>query len=183
MSLFSFFSRRRPEKPPQPTAPTSEQPPVPTPIEPVTTPSPTGGESAEISWAKRIPSRPEEGKVVLEEVMRQLAALRWSDRDLFGVRLALEEALMNAIKHGNGFDPNKDVEIVCRLATDFLHIEIQDEGPGFRLEDVPDPTDPENLEKPSGRGIVLMRNFMTHVEYNEIGNRVILEKRRTAEAA
>ena len=63
-----------------------------------------------------------------------------------------------------------------------VRIVIEDEGPGFDPTDVPDPTDDDNLDKPSGRGLMLMRAFMTVIEYNEKGNRVLLEKARSAEA-
>ena len=104
-------------------------------------------------------------------------------RDVFGVRLALEEALVNAIKHGNGMDPNKKVHIECRVSRERVWIRIRDEGEGFDLNALPDPTLEENLEKPSGRGVLLMREFMTNVEYNDRGNCVTLEKHREPPAA
>ena len=70
--------------------------------------------------------------------------------------------------------------VVCRLSYEYLQIDIADEGPGFVPEDVPDPTEPDNLEKPGGRGIMLMRQYMTNVEYNDLGNAVTMFKRRTA---
>ena len=99
-------------------------------------------------------------------------------RDLFSVRLALEEALANAIKHGNQMDPNKSVHISCHIDEHRIRLVVEDEGQGFQLNDVPDPTTEENLDKPSGRGIMLIRSFMSLVEYNETGNRLILEKNR-----
>ena len=101
------------------------------------------------------------------------------DQDpVFGVRLALEEALVNAIKHGNGMDPEKSVRVDCRIARENIRIEIEDEGSGFSPENVPDPTNYENLEKPGGRGIMLMRAYLDFVEYNDTGNRVVLVKQR-----
>lgn len=137
------------------------------------------------SWTLRetIPSTADAGKPVLDSVMKRLEAEAWVPHDLFGVHLALEEAIVNAIKHGNGFDPDKSVTIDCRLSDDLLRVEIEDQGEGFVLEDVPDPTDPENLENPSGRGLMLMRSFMSLVEFNASGNRVILEKQRAKAAA
>jgi len=64
-----------------------------------------------------------------------------------------------------------------------VRVVIEDEGAGFCLQDVPDPTDDENLEKPCGRGIMLMRAFLSVVEYNERGNQVILEKHRNDDSA
>ena len=67
----------------------------------------------------------------------------------------------------------------CRLGAELIWVEVIDEGSGFNPNDVPDPTCDENLEKPCGRGILLMRNYMTHVEYNAQGNRVTMEKHRS----
>ncbi len=124
----------------------------------------------------RIPSDTSAGQAVQERIVKRLEELEFSSRDLFGMRLALEEALVNAIKHGNRMDRNKHVEIFCQIHQDSVHIEVEDEGPGFHLNDVPDPTADENLDRPCGRGIMLMRSFMNHVEYNERGNRVTLQK-------
>jgi len=123
-----------------------------------------------------IPSRPEASRQVQEEILEQMARLHWGDHDVFSVRLAMEEALINAIKHGNHYDPGKHVQIRCGLSKALLRIEIEDEGKGFDLAAVPDPTDPDNLESPCGRGIMLMQSFMSRVEFNEVGNRVVLEK-------
>ena len=129
-----------------------------------------------------IPSKTGEGQAVQERIISRLEQLEYPPRDVFGVRLALEEALVNAIKHGNGRDPAKQVQIECRISAQCVWIRIEDEGQGFDLESLPDPTLEENLEKPSGRGILLMREFMTKIEYNDRGNCVILEKRRETPA-
>jgi serine/threonine-protein kinase RsbW len=92
------------------------------------------------------------------------------------VRLALEEALVNAIKHGNGLDPSKSVRVHCDIQTDRVYVEIEDEGPGFAPEDVPDPTLDENIERPSGRGLMLIRSFMNRVDFNDRGNCIRIEK-------
>ena len=126
-----------------------------------------------------IPSDSEAGLAVQERIVSRLESLEYSMRDVFGVRLALEEALVNAIKHGNGLDPDKTVRVNCLIEDDLLRIEIEDQGPGFNMSDVPDPTADENLERPCGRGIMLIKSFMTSVEYNAKGNRVVLEKRRS----
>ncbi|OYW18109.1 MAG: anti-sigma regulatory factor [Planctomycetales bacterium 12-60-4] len=125
-----------------------------------------------------IPSDTAKGQEVQERIVGRLEELEFPPRDVFGVRLALEEALVNAIKHGNGMDPDKSVKIVWRIDDASVCVESEDEGSGFGPEEVPDPTAEENLERPCGRGIMLMRSFMSRVEYNERGNRVILEKRR-----
>lgn len=128
-----------------------------------------------------IPSDTAQGQAVQERIVKLLEYMDYSARDVFGIRLALEEALVNAIKHGNGMDPAKNVYVCCRADAEKVRIIIEDEGEGFDMEEVPDPTDIENLEKPSGRGIMLMRSFLNLVEYNDSGNRVTLEKLRTSD--
>lgn len=130
-----------------------------------------------------IPSDTSAGQSVQDRIVQFLENLRYTERDVFGIRLAIEEALVNAIKHGNRMDPNKTVRIACRICQRRVRIEIEDQGEGFQPEDVPDPTADENLERPCGRGIMLMRAFMTSIEYNDAGNRVVLEKHRSEEAA
>jgi serine/threonine-protein kinase RsbW len=125
-----------------------------------------------------IPSDTLAGQAIQERIITLLEKLRYSERDVFGVRLALEEALVNAIKHGNGMDPQKRVRVKCRADSQKVRVEIEDEGEGFVPDQVPDPTEDENLEKPCGRGIMLMRAFLSKVEYNELGNQVVLEKDR-----
>jgi serine/threonine-protein kinase RsbW len=113
-----------------------------------------------------------------------LAAMKrrgFGDRDLFGVRLALEEAIVNAIKHGNGGDPTKSIRLAYCVSRQQLLVEIEDEGDGFDLQSVPDPLDPENLERPCGRGLLLMRTYMTWVRHHGRRNRVTMCKRRTVE--
>lgn len=125
-----------------------------------------------------IPSETGAGKVVLEELLARLEAENWVQHDIFGIHLAMEEALVNAIKHGNRLDANKHVHICCKLSPKRFWVRIADEGPGFDPEAVADCTQLENLDIPSGRGIMLMKSFMSRVEYNERGNCVVMEKQR-----
>jgi len=125
-----------------------------------------------------IPSDTAAGRRVLNEVLQELQARHWSPHDVFAVHLAMEEALVNAITHGNRLDPQKQVHICCRMSPRLVRVEISDEGPGFDPSTLPDPTDPDRLELPSGRGVMLMKAFMSRVEYGGPGNRVILEKER-----
>ncbi|MBI1313270.1 ATP-binding protein [bacterium] len=129
-------------------------------------------------FSERIPSDTARGREVQEQIVAGMEQRGFSPRDVFGVRLALEEALVNAIKHGNRMDPAKSVQIDWSLSDSEVHIVIEDEGGGFDVNEVPDPTDDENLDKPGGRGIMLMRSFMSLVEYNDTGNRLTLEKRK-----
>ena len=130
------------------------------------------------TWIKHqeIPSRSDDGQRVILEIVGQLHQHNWSPHDAFGVHLALEEAVVNAIKHGNGEDPDKNVRVHCKISSRRCWIQVEDEGVGFDPVDVPDCTRDENLEKPSGRGLMLMRNFMSLIEYNDSGNLVIMEK-------
>jgi serine/threonine-protein kinase RsbW len=125
-----------------------------------------------------IPSRTSEGKRIVEGVLRQLEAENWFPHEIFGIHLAMEEAMVNAIKHGNRFDDAKSVQVVVKISSERFFLQVSDQGGGFRMEEVPDCTKDENLEKASGRGIMLMRNFMTRVEYNTAGNSVTMEKTR-----
>jgi serine/threonine-protein kinase RsbW len=128
---------------------------------------------------REIPTDAAACKQVLDELLSRLQAADWPTHDVFGIHLALEEALMNAIKHGNRYDLSKRIQVACALADDCIRIEVADEGAGFDLASVPDCTDPERLEVCSGRGLLLMRSFMSRVEYNGTGNRVTMEKSRT----
>ena len=130
------------------------------------------------TWTSRhdLPSELGAGKVVLDELLAKLEEAGWPQHDVFGVHLAVEEALANAIGHGNQLDPAKQVHVVLSLSDTLLRIEIADEGDGFDPASVPDPTDPEHLDAESGRGIMLMRNFMSRVEFSQGGSSVIMEK-------
>ncbi len=114
---------------------------------------------------------------IQKEIQELWLARGMSDMDLPDMQLALEEGLANAIKHGNKMDPNKQVTVECFMNEDVVRVVIKDEGNGFDLNEVPDPTLPENLDKPSGRGVMLMKAFMDDVLYNDIGNQLTFIKR------
>ncbi|KER11149.1 MAG: hypothetical protein HY22_00025 [[Candidatus Thermochlorobacteriaceae] bacterium GBChlB] len=84
---------------------------------------------------------------------------------LYDVMLLITEATNNAVMHGNKFDRNKHAWLLCEVRGDDFYIEVRDEGAGFNLNDVPDPLAEENLLKPSGRGVFLMRQIAKHVDY------------------
>jgi serine/threonine-protein kinase RsbW len=123
------------------------------------------------------PQRPRRGRRVQDQVEQCLQDTACHDHDLFSIKLALEEALVNAIKHGNQYDRTKHVQIAYRLLHDRFVVRITDEGAGFDPNDVPDPTAFENCERSGGRGLMLMRHYMTEVIFNERGNVVTLCKR------
>jgi len=95
---------------------------------------------------------------------------------LFAVRLALEEAVINAIKHGNELDPTKKVRLDFIVEEDKVTLKVTDEGKGFNPNEVPDPWSDEGLAAESGRGLALMRAYMDDVQYNEKGNVVTMIK-------
>lgn len=82
------------------------------------------------------------------------------------IDLAIRESVANAVKHGNKFDEGKDVDLTLARTTEGLEITVRDYGPGFEVDEIPDPTNPENLLKTSGRGILFMRAFMDVVEWS-----------------
>jgi serine/threonine-protein kinase RsbW len=89
-----------------------------------------------------------------------------SEEHLFGIDLAVREAVANAVKHGNKFDGGKTVDMDIALKGGVLSVGVRDSGPGFAPDDIPDPTNPENLLKANGRGILFMRTFMDQVEWS-----------------
>ncbi|QDT16911.1 ATP-binding protein [Alienimonas californiensis] len=130
-------------------------------------------------FALTIPSDTEAGMAAQNRILKSLERLGYTERDLFGMRLALEEALVNAIKHGNKRSEDKVVRVMCQLDEESARVVIRDQGEGFDPGDVPDPTAEENLDRPCGRGIMLMRSFMTEVTYADSGREVTLVKDRT----
>jgi serine/threonine-protein kinase RsbW len=104
------------------------------------------------------------------EVSAALHAHAYDDAAAFAIRLALEEALVNGFRHGNKGNPDKRVTVLCVIDGEHVRLEVTDEGEGFDPGSVPDPTAEENIEIPSGRGIMLMRAYMTTVEYVPPGN-------------
>jgi serine/threonine-protein kinase RsbW len=82
------------------------------------------------------------------------------------IDLAVRESVANAVKHGNKFDPELDVEVRLQCHDTGVEIVVRDHGPGFAPEEIPDPTNPENLLKASGRGILFMQAFMDTVEWS-----------------
>jgi anti-sigma regulatory factor (Ser/Thr protein kinase)/ActR/RegA family two-component response regulator len=110
---------------------------------------------------------------LIERVSR-LGVIRPERSNLY---IALDEAFVNAVKHGNKNDPSKMVRITAELSANECRFTVEDEGQGFNVQEIPDPCDPENLFKASGRGVLLIYNIMDEVKYNERGNRLTMVKR------
>lgn len=113
-----------------------------------------------------------------DSVLHAVAAVGFDEASTFAVRLALEEAVANAFRHGNAEDPSKTVTVRYEVSSHEIRLSVEDEGPGFDPGSVPDPTEDANLEIPSGRGIMLMRAYMTSVEIVAPGNRIDMIFRR-----
>jgi serine/threonine-protein kinase RsbW len=97
------------------------------------------------------------------------------DDDIYGnIMIAVTEAVNNAIKHGNSNDKSKNVSLSLSLDDSMIRFTVKDEGRGFDYHNLPDPTAPENLEKPGGRGIFLMKHLSDEVDFKEEGRIVEL---------
>ncbi|MHC4423896.1 MAG: ATP-binding protein, partial [Planctomycetota bacterium] len=107
---------------------------------------------------------------VCEQILSELEANNFSDEDIFAVHLALQEAFLNALKHGNKMDAGKEIKVNYILDLDRIEISMTDEGSGFDPGSVPDPRLSENLYKVEGRGVLLMCSYMDVVKFNERGN-------------
>jgi len=123
----------------------------------------TGSESLDAYLI--LASRFENIEVAERALLDLIAEASGSSDDEYWLVTALREALANAIRHGNRQDPARQVRVDFQLHEKTLRIRVEDEGLGFNPADVPDPTDPENLLRPSGRGIFYMRQFMDQVDF------------------
>jgi serine/threonine-protein kinase RsbW len=125
-----------------------------------------------------IPSDLNEARHIQEIIERQLEQCHYEDKEIFGIKLALEEAIVNAIKHGNQMDLGKKIQVRFRVLPDRFDVGVTDEGPGYDPGDIPDPLADENLERPCGRGLFLMQHYMTEVVVHAPGNRLTMSKVR-----
>jgi serine/threonine-protein kinase RsbW len=129
-------------------------------------------------WQHRTLGRTAEAPALLDEVIDQMWAMGYPRHDVFAFRLALEEALLNAILHGHRGDPGKTVVLRFCVDETFLVAQVEDEGPGFDLQAVPDPREAV-APSPNGWGLLLMKHYASSVEYNPAGNCVTLCKHRS----
>jgi serine/threonine-protein kinase RsbW len=135
------------------------------------------------SWTldKLLASDLEAGHAVIDALIAALESAGWLGRDLFHVQMAIEEAVVNAIEHGNRRDSSKQVHVLFHVSQDHAEMTITDQGEGFEHWNVADPTEEERLDKPRGRGVLLIRELMSESKYNDKGNSVWMLKRRSAE--
>jgi serine/threonine-protein kinase RsbW len=124
-----------------------------------------------------VPNDLRSAKSCEHRILSELSRHGYDEETKFAIKLALEEALTNAVKHGNGNDRSKKIVIAYAVNPQRAVLGVRDEGNGFRLDQLPDPTADENLERPSGRGIMLMQAYMTRLCFNDVGNEVWMLKK------
>ncbi len=136
----------------------------------------TGGAGgAETSAKVEVHNNRGEIEGVESRLLAAMTARQYPEASVFAVRLALEEAIVNAFRHGHKDRPGEPVRIEFDVGADKVTLAIEDRGPGFDPASVPDPTTDDRLELPTGRGLLLMRAYMARVEYVGRGNRVEMD--------
>jgi len=115
--------------------------------------------------------------IVLEYLLDRVDKMGLIKAEQSNLFVALDEAFVNAVKHGSRNDPTKLVRITAELSPHEAIFTVEDEGEGFDVREIPDPRDPANLFKSTGRGVLLIYNIMDEVEYSEHGTRLRMVKR------
>ena len=126
-----------------------------------------------------IPSDLRKTAIPKQAVLREVERHHFPKESTFAIKLALEEALANAVKHGNRNDRSKTITVRYAVTPDKVIVIVRDEGCGFAPDNVPDCTAPERLRLPDGRGIMLIRSYMDEVCYRDNGRELYFMKRRT----
>jgi serine/threonine-protein kinase RsbW len=119
-----------------------------------------------------------QARIPKRAILKELRRCKFCEQAIFAVKLALEEALINAVMHGNRGDSSKTVTVRYAVNTEQAVILVRDEGGGFAPDEIPDPTTPDRLRLPNGRGIMLMRAYMDDVRFRDNGREVRFMKRR-----
>lgn len=125
-----------------------------------------------------IPNETPRAQELKNRVVQLARDAGFSQEDCFAIQLTLDEALSNAIHHGNAGDPDKKIEVSYRFTDRQFEATIRDEGGGFDPTDIPDPRVEENLTRPHGRGVLLMKSYMHEVRFSERGRRVHLIRKK-----
>lgn len=113
---------------------------------------------------------------VCSRILCRANLLGYSKDDQFAIHLAMEEAIVNAVRHGNQQDTEKDVIIEYDLNPEKIELWVTDQGRGFKPSDIADPRSGENIYKAGGRGVLLIKSYMSRVDYNKTGNSVHMTK-------
>ncbi len=109
-------------------------------------------------------------------ILEKIKSLNVDDKVLFDVRLSLEEALINAVQHGNKADKKKKVLVEAYIDNDCLYVKVEDEGKGFNSENTTSSIEDRNIEKLSGRGVFLIKQCMDKVKFSKGGSRIVMVK-------
>ena len=125
-----------------------------------------------------IPSDTSVGSELINGLLEAMAERGWTATEMFRVQLAYEEAIVNAIRHGNRFAEDKTVDVLMQCDDEEILIQITDMGLGFDPKSIPDPREDDRLEVPGGRGVMLIHELMSTVGYNDKGNQVTMRKKR-----
>ena len=131
------------------------------------------------AWHHERVRSPQDMARLLGTIRSAMSESGFQAKDIYAVCLALEETIVNAVEHGHRGDGLKSVWVRYQVGPGQVLAEVEDQGPGFDPSRVPDPTAPENLDKPGGRGLFLMRLYMTWVLHSSRGNCVTLCRYRS----
>lgn len=112
-----------------------------------------------------------------QEILAKLKDFNLSNDCLQDIRLSFEEALINAIKHGNKFNKNFSVDCNLTVQGNSIIISVRDQGQGYDYNKIKNPTLDENLERKCGRGVFLIKKLMDNVSFNKAGNEIIMQKK------
>lgn len=142
---------------------------------------PPAGEDGADEVVREIPNDRDRIEQAEAEFVAAVEEQGYPTASVFALRLAFEEAVINALRHGHRDKPEEPVRVAWRVSPREVAIDVSDKGAGFDPDRIADPTLDENLDQPSGRGIMLMRAYMSSVEYNDAGNRVFMRYERPDE--
>mgnify|MGYP001367723868 CR=1 FL=1 len=126
--------------------------------------------------SETIPSQLKLIPLLISSVVEKLCQLPLDKETISGVKLVLQEALINAVKHGNKMNSGLLVQVDIVFKPEQLTIQVTDQGEGYDYKNIPDPTEPQNLEKLKGRGIFLIKHAMDKVEFENKGRTIIMIK-------
>lgn len=118
----------------------------------------------------------DEARRLQAEIEEALRTCDVSERNCVAVKIAFEEAITNAIKHGNQMDPDKNIAVQYQISSELFQARITDQGDGFDTDDTPDLANPEYMLRPRGRGLLMIRYFMTEVTFYDGGRTIVLKK-------